>query len=556
MDPVPSTPLLSAETNGPPTNPAITPRQVITRAIASEGRGAKLAAASVGFTGHQVAEALVPVVIGAVIDRAVATSDAAALGKWILVLGILFTGLLLSWRFAARISDSVTEHGAHRLRMDIARRGLDPHGMSPRRMSGEVYSIATSDAGSVAGFTHTLSTKLAAACRSADRRDFATGDLGATRPARHPRHSPGAGSHAGGQSAARTPSRNRSVAGRQGRRASRGSTLRTPNPLRNRRRRCCSAAVSGSQPDFVGSNPFAHRDTKRCTPPPTLRSPALSSPSSRTWADGWQRPGASRSVNFVAVVGLAQFLRGPLIDIIYFGAGLARARASANRVAALLGTTEAVTPAGEPVSLNHSEFLTLRDVVLAGASPVDLDVKRGEIIGIVTENAAWADALVDALARRIEPSSGTIHLGDNAIHELHIDELRTHVLAAPHDAALFIGTVGDNIDALAPIGSRNDEAIAAAAADQVISALPLGLATRVTEQGNSLSGGQRQRIALARALASEAPVLVLHDPTTAVDSVTEARIARGIAEVRGAHATILLTSSPVLLDICDRVIEL
>ena len=164
--------------------------------------------------------------------------------------------------------------------------------------------------------------------------------------------------------------------------------------------------------------------------------------------------------------------------------------------------------------------------------------------------------MVDALARRIEPSSGTIHLGDNAIHELHIDELRTHVLAAPHDAALFIGTVGDNIDALAPIGSRNDEAIAAAAADQVISALPLGLATRVTEQGNSLSGGQRQRIALARALASEAPVLVLHDPTTAVDSVTEARIARGIAEVRGAHATILLTSSPVLLDICDRVIEL
>ncbi|XGU20989.1 hypothetical protein ACETU7_12600 [Rhodococcus sp. 3Y1] len=164
MDPVPSTPLLSAETNGPPTSPAITPRQVITRAIASEGRGAKLAAASVGFTGHQVAEALVPVVIGAVIDRAVATNDAAALGKWILVLGILFTGLLLSWRFAARISDSVTEHGAHRLRMDIARRGLDPHGMSPRRMPGEVYSIATSDAGSVAGFTHTLSTKLAAAC--------------------------------------------------------------------------------------------------------------------------------------------------------------------------------------------------------------------------------------------------------------------------------------------------------------------------------------------------------------------------------------------------------
>ena len=556
MDRVSSTPLHpSNDTDGPLLPQAITPRQVITRAIAAEGRGPKLAAASVGFTGHQVAEALVPVVIGAVIDRAVATSDAAALGKWILVLCILFTGLLLSWRIAARIADSVAEYGAHRLRMDIARRGLDPHGMNPRRMPGEVYSIATSDAGSVAGFTHTLSTKLGAACgvlTAAISLLVISVPLGllvilSTPPVL-----------ALMQVVSRPLERRAETDQWQGARAG----ALAADLLAGLR------ILSG-----IGAGDAAaqrYRGASRTSLDATLRAQryqAMYSAANVAIAGAYLaviayvggRMAASGSISigeFIAVVGLAQFLRGPLIDIIYFGAGLARARASANRVAALIGTSRAVDPASDPVALNHSESLTLRDVVLAGSAPVDLDVKRGEIVGITCDDTAWVDAFMDVLARRTDPIEGSIHLGDNAIHELDIDELRTHILAAPHDSALFIGTVGENIHALAPVGHRTDFAISAAAADQVIEALPNGLATAVTEQGNSLSGGQRQRVALARALASDVPVLVLHDPTTAVDSVTEARIARGISEVRSAHATILLTSSPALLDICDRVIEL
>ena len=111
------------------------------------------------------------------------------------------------------------------------------------------------------------------------------------------------------------------------------------------------------------------------------------------------RMAASGSISvgeFVAVVGLAQFLRGPLIDIIYFGAGLARARASANRVAALLGTGEAVTPAGEPVSLNHSEFLTLRErepfAVFATA----------DTMAALTANPIFAVLAPDLVTRKID----------------------------------------------------------------------------------------------------------------------------------------------------------
>jgi putative ABC transport system ATP-binding protein len=101
-----------------------------------------------------------------------------------------------------------------------------------------------------------------------------------------------------------------------------------------------------------------------------------------------------------------------------------------------------------------------------------------------------------------------------------------------------------------------DRALAAAAADQVVEVLPAGLDTQIAEQGSSLSGGQRQRVALARALAADAPVLVLHDPTTAVDSVTEARIAAGIAALREGRSTLVLTTSPALLAVADRVVLL
>jgi putative ABC transport system ATP-binding protein len=156
------------------------------------------------------------------------------------------------------------------------------------------------------------------------------------------------------------------------------------------------------------------------------------------------------------------------------------------------------------------------------------------------------------LGRTEDPASGVVELDGVPLPDLDPAELRTAVLVAAHDAALFDGTLGENIGAT----PGAESAMAAASADEVADALPLGTAAEVGEGGRSLSGGQRQRVALARALNARRAVLVVHDPTTAVDAVTEARIAAGVREFRHGRTTVLVTNSPALLAVTDRVVLL
>jgi ABC-type multidrug transport system fused ATPase/permease subunit len=96
--------------------------------------------------------------------------------------------------------------------------------------------------------------------------------------------------------------------------------------------------------------------------------------------------------------------------------------------------------------------------------------------------------------------------------------------------------------------------VAVANAEDVIEALPEGLETTIDERGRSFSGGQRQRLVLARALLSDAEFLVLVDPTSAVDAHTEARIAKRLREARAGKTTVVVTTSPLMLDQADRVV--
>ncbi|MET0426512.1 MAG: ABC transporter ATP-binding protein, partial [Actinoplanes sp.] len=130
------------------------------------------------------------------------------------------------------------------------------------------------------------------------------------------------------------------------------------------------------------------------------------------------------------------------------------------------------------------------------------------------------------------------------------------VLVEQHDVALFEGTLRANVAGRAePDSERLSAAVRAAAADDVVDAHPDGLDRELIERGANLSGGQRQRIGLARAIAADPPVLVLHDPTTSIDAVTEALVADGLAAARrsAARGTLLVTSSPALLRAADRV---
>lgn len=131
------------------------------------------------------------------------------------------------------------------------------------------------------------------------------------------------------------------------------------------------------------------------------------------------------------------------------------------------------------------------------------------------------------------------------------------MLVAGHHVDLFEGTLRTNLD---PAARLDDDDLARvlghAAADDVVALAEEGPDQHVSPDGTTYSGGQRQRIALARALATDVPLLVLHDPTTAVDAVTEHRIAHGIRTARAGRTTWVVTSSPALLARADRVVVL
>jgi ABC-type multidrug transport system fused ATPase/permease subunit len=128
------------------------------------------------------------------------------------------------------------------------------------------------------------------------------------------------------------------------------------------------------------------------------------------------------------------------------------------------------------------------------------------------------------------------------------------VLLSEAEPRLFTGTLREQVD---PDHAHDDAAVLAAleladAAD-VLAALPGGLDGHVEERGRSLSGGQRQRVALARAVLADAEILLLVEPTSAVDAHTEARIAERLQSGRAGRTTLVTTASPLLLDRVDRV---
>ncbi|NLD76158.1 MAG: ABC transporter ATP-binding protein, partial [Acidimicrobiales bacterium] len=164
-----------------------------------------------------------------------------------------------------------------------------------------------------------------------------------------------------------------------------------------------------------------------------------------------------------------------------------------------------------------------------------------------------------------------------------VPELARHLVVAPHRVDLFVGTIRSNIALRhggeddgrrgGAVGSGtvgggtvgggtvevDDDVITASAVAEIVEHLPDGLDHVVQEGGRNLSGGQRQRIALARALHADPDVLVLHEPTSAVDAVTEWEIAQAVREMRtrrSGQATLIVSSSPPFLATADRVVHL
>jgi ABC-type multidrug transport system fused ATPase/permease subunit len=173
---------------------------------------------------------------------------------------------------------------------------------------------------------------------------------------------------------------------------------------------------------------------------------------------------------------------------------------------------------------------------------------------IVSSPPEEAAVIADRLGRFGEDDGA--YLGDVRLAHLPVETVRRRIVVSESDPVLFSGTLRHGLD---PWGRAEGDAdvhaaVAVANAEDVIDALPEGLETTIDERGRSFSGGQRQRLVLARALLSDAEFLVLVDPTSAVDAHTEARIAKRLREARAGKTTVIVTTSPLMLDQADRVV--
>ncbi|HEY3711792.1 MAG TPA: ABC transporter ATP-binding protein [Amycolatopsis sp.] len=531
---------------------AITGRDVLRSAVAGQRKPVVLA--SVLAATHQGGEALVPVVIGVVIDRAVADSSVLTLLLWLGVLGVVFLVLSSSYRFGARAAERASELAAQDLRLRISRRVLHPRGGTETgALAGELASIGTSDARRVGmvdamlpfGFAALSGLVVSAVALLRMSVPLGLLVLLGTPPLLFLAHLIG------------KPLERRSEVEQE--RAAHASGVATD-------------LVAGLRVlKGIGAEPAAVARYRRTSQDSLLAT--VKAARAQAWHNGALLAltgifialvalvGGNLAANgeitvgdLVAAVGLAQFLQAPFSLFAMVNGQLAQGRASAARVATVLNSPLAVpggdaalpSPAGGRVELSGVTHGKLRGL--------DLAVPPGQLLGVVTTDPAVATDLLDCLGRFTDPAAGTVRVDAADLSTVDPDRVREVVLVAAHDADLFEGTLEENVRAGAT--GLSDGVLSAAAADEVASTLPSGTATAVTERGRSLSGGQRQRVALARALAKDAPVLVLHDPTTAVDTVTEARIADGVARLRRGRTTIVVTTSPALLAATDRVVLL
>ncbi|MFD4787172.1 ABC transporter transmembrane domain-containing protein [Streptomyces sp. NPDC058459] len=186
-----------------------------------------------------------------------------------------------------------------------------------------------------------------------------------------------------------------------------------------------------------------------------------------------------------------------------------------------------------------------------------------ELTAVVCGDPDMAGRLADRLGGHPAEPALSVLLGGVPLDELPLDRARTVVLVQDKDPVLLSGTLRELLDVPASGAVRPQDALSAAQCEDVLEALVQGsldasdpMDARITERGRSLSGGQRQRLALARSLVADPDVLVLDEPTSAVDSHTEARIADGLRRLRSGRTTVVLTSSPLLLDRADGVVFL
>ena len=268
--------------------------------------------------------------------------------------------------------------------------------------------------------------------------------------------------------------------------------------------------------------------------------------------------------SIVVFLAYLQALYGPIDSIANAGSTIQGARAEAQRVLELLHTEPEVQERPGAIDARLHGPVRLRGVrfgyepgrvVLDG---IELEAAPGETIALVGPSGAGKSTLVRLICRLHEPWSGAVTIGARDVQQLTLRSLRSQIALVTQDALLMPVTVAENIAYGRPEASPTEIVNAArrARAHDFIAALPDGYATRLAERGADLSGGERQRLAIARAFLKDAPVLILDEPTAALDPETEAALVEACAELKEGRVTFVIAHRLSTIRTADRIVVL
>ena len=291
----------------------------------------------------------------------------------------------------------------------------------------------------------------------------------------------------------------------------------------------------------------------------------------------------------ITFYGYTAYLSWPLWVFTSSVQDYTRAVVGARRLSRLLEVAPAAGSLVERLNLDPAAAHPVSgDLVDTGSG---LRLKEGRMTALVCPDPQVSADLATRLGRFTD-AGPTVTLAGRPLTTMPLEQVRASVVVSGATAQLFTGTLREALDVRggpdpqpaglkdlvraeaerttgadvdqqvrpqereAPGDERLIEAIGIADAGDVLTSLSEGLAGMITEKGRSLSGGQRQRVALARALLTEAPTLVLIEPTSALDSHTEARVAAQVHRARAGRTTVVVTASPLVLEACDEVVFL
>ncbi|MFD0056703.1 thiol reductant ABC exporter subunit CydD [Streptomyces sp. NPDC127168] len=189
---------------------------------------------------------------------------------------------------------------------------------------------------------------------------------------------------------------------------------------------------------------------------------------------------------------------------------------------------------------------------------VSLTVEPGETVALVGPSGAGKSTLLNALLGFVTPSVGRIRIGGTDLSSLDPGQWHAQVAWVPQHPHLYAGTIAENVRLARP--DADDLAVCRALRDagalEFVDALPDGTGTVLGEDGTGLSAGQRQRLALARAFLADRPVLLLDEPTAALDGATEAEVVAAVRRLAEGRTVLLVVHRPALLEVADRVVRL